>query len=155
MKIKEVKWSRHVEKRSPYSRKWPLGRPRHRWGDINLHYKEIGWEAVDWICLANGRDMCLSHASMVMNLSIPWTVWNFLNRRAAIGFRMTVFLNFVHCPEFWTMVRVQKPSDSECYTSLSELFRFNYWLLKKDWASWSLFLTPCRNYTSTDIPILY
>jgi len=29
--------------------KRPLGRPRHRWKDIRMDLREIGWEGVDWI----------------------------------------------------------------------------------------------------------
>jgi hypothetical protein len=37
--------------------KRPLGRPRHRWEDgIRMNLKEIGWENVDWIQLAQDRD---------------------------------------------------------------------------------------------------
>jgi hypothetical protein len=35
----------------------PLGRPRHRWDDyIRTDLKEIGWNVVDWIHLAQDRD---------------------------------------------------------------------------------------------------
>ena len=34
-----------------------LGRPRHRWEvTIKLDLKEIGWEDMDWIHLAEDRD---------------------------------------------------------------------------------------------------
>jgi hypothetical protein len=37
--------------------KRPLGRPRRRWVDnIKMYLKEIGWDGVDWIELAQGRD---------------------------------------------------------------------------------------------------
>jgi hypothetical protein len=37
--------------------KRPLGRCRHRWEDnIRMDLREIGWEVVDWIHLAQGRD---------------------------------------------------------------------------------------------------
>jgi hypothetical protein len=32
-----------------------LGRPRHRWEDIRLHLRKIGFEVVDWIHLAQNR----------------------------------------------------------------------------------------------------
>jgi hypothetical protein len=32
--------------------KRPHGRPRHKGEDIRMHVIEIGWEGVDWICLA-------------------------------------------------------------------------------------------------------
>ena len=38
-------------------RKRPLGRPRRRWEDnIKMDLKEIGWEDVDWIDVAQDRD---------------------------------------------------------------------------------------------------
>jgi hypothetical protein len=37
--------------------KRPLGRPRHRWeNNIRLDLREIWWEVVDWIYLAQDRD---------------------------------------------------------------------------------------------------
>jgi hypothetical protein len=37
--------------------KRPLGRPRRRWVDsIEMDLKEIGWDGVDWIDMAQDRD---------------------------------------------------------------------------------------------------
>jgi hypothetical protein len=37
--------------------KGPLGRPRHRWQDnTKMDLREIGWEGVDWMHLAQGRN---------------------------------------------------------------------------------------------------
>jgi hypothetical protein len=37
--------------------KRPLGRPKHRWEDnITMDLREIGWEGVDWMHLAQDRD---------------------------------------------------------------------------------------------------
>jgi hypothetical protein len=37
--------------------KRPLGKPRRRWEDnIRINLREIGWEGVDWIYLAQNRD---------------------------------------------------------------------------------------------------
>jgi hypothetical protein len=37
--------------------KRPLGRPRNRWEDnIGMDLRDIGWEGVDWIHLAQDRD---------------------------------------------------------------------------------------------------
>ena len=34
-----------------------LGRPRHRWEDnIKMYLKEVGYDAADWIDLAQDRD---------------------------------------------------------------------------------------------------
>jgi hypothetical protein len=39
--------------------KRPLGRSRHRWEDnIRVDLREIGWKDVDWIHLAQDRDIC-------------------------------------------------------------------------------------------------
>jgi hypothetical protein len=39
------------------SQKRPLGRPRGRWvNNIKMDLREIGWDAVDWISLAEDRD---------------------------------------------------------------------------------------------------
>jgi hypothetical protein len=36
--------------------KRPLGRPRHKWEDnIRMDFRDIGWEVVDWLHLAQGR----------------------------------------------------------------------------------------------------
>jgi hypothetical protein len=38
-------------------RKKPLRRPKHRWKDIiRVNLREIEWEVVDWIHLAQDRD---------------------------------------------------------------------------------------------------
>jgi hypothetical protein len=37
--------------------KRPLGRPRRRWADIiKINRREIGWDGVDWIHVAQDRD---------------------------------------------------------------------------------------------------
>jgi hypothetical protein len=37
--------------------KRPLGRPRRRWVDnIKMDLREIGWDGVDWVDLAQDRD---------------------------------------------------------------------------------------------------
>jgi len=50
----------------------PLGRPRRRWVDnISMVLQEIGCEYMDWIWLAQDRDMWRTFASAVMNLRVP------------------------------------------------------------------------------------
>jgi hypothetical protein len=50
--------------------KRPLGRPRHRWVDnIKMDLKEIGWDGMDWIDLAQDRMFAL--VNMRMNLRVP------------------------------------------------------------------------------------
>jgi hypothetical protein len=49
--------------------KRPFGRPRHQWEDnIKMDLREIGWEGVDWIHLAQDRDQWLTLVNMIMNL---------------------------------------------------------------------------------------
>jgi hypothetical protein len=41
---------------------------RYRWKDIRMDLREIGWEDVDWIHLAQGRDQCQVLVNIVMNM---------------------------------------------------------------------------------------
>jgi hypothetical protein len=41
----------------PEEKRPPLGRPRRRWvDDIIMDFREIGWDGVDWIELAQSKD---------------------------------------------------------------------------------------------------
>jgi hypothetical protein len=52
--------------------KKPLGRPRCRWVDyIKIDLREIGWDGMDWIELAQDRDQWRALLNMVMNLWVP------------------------------------------------------------------------------------
>jgi hypothetical protein len=49
-----------------------LGRPRRRWVDnIKMDLREIGWDAMDWIDLAQSRDYWRALVNKVMNLRFP------------------------------------------------------------------------------------
>jgi hypothetical protein len=49
-----------------------LGRPRRRWGyNIRMDLQEVGCEYMDWIGLAQDRDMWRTLVSAVMNLGVP------------------------------------------------------------------------------------
>ena len=78
-----MRWAGHVarmvEERGVYrvlvgkpeGRK-PLGRPRRRWGyNIRMDLQEVGCEYMDWIGLAQDRDMWRTLVSAVMNLRVP------------------------------------------------------------------------------------
>jgi hypothetical protein len=53
-------------------RKSPLGRPERRWVDnIKIDLREIGWDGVDWIDLAQDRDQWRALVNTVMNLRVP------------------------------------------------------------------------------------
>jgi hypothetical protein len=53
-------------------RRRPLGRPRRRWVDnIKMDLKEIEWDGIDWIDLAQDRDQWGALMNLVMNLRVP------------------------------------------------------------------------------------
>jgi hypothetical protein len=52
--------------------KRPLGRPRRRWVDnIKMDLREIGWDGMYWIDLAQDRDQWTALVNTVMNLRVP------------------------------------------------------------------------------------
>jgi hypothetical protein len=52
--------------------KGQLGRPRRRWVDnIKMDLREIEWDDMDWIDLAEDRDQWRALVNTVMNLRIP------------------------------------------------------------------------------------
>jgi hypothetical protein len=52
--------------------KRPLGRPRRRWIDnIKMDLRDIGWDSMEWIDLAENRDQWRALVNMVMNLPVP------------------------------------------------------------------------------------
>jgi hypothetical protein len=52
--------------------KRPLGGTRRRFVDnIKMDFKEIGWDGMDWIDMAQERDQWRALVGTVMNLGIP------------------------------------------------------------------------------------
>jgi hypothetical protein len=52
--------------------KRPLGRPRRRWMDnIKMDLREIEWDGMDWIDLAQDMDQWRALVNSVMNLQVP------------------------------------------------------------------------------------
>jgi hypothetical protein len=52
--------------------KRPPGRPRRKWMDnIEIDLREIGWDGIDWIDLAQNRDQWRALVNTVMNLRVP------------------------------------------------------------------------------------
>jgi hypothetical protein len=50
----------------------PLGRPRRRWVDnIKMDLRDIGWDGVDWIDMAQDRDQWRTLLNTVLNLRFP------------------------------------------------------------------------------------
>jgi hypothetical protein len=51
--------------------KRPLGRPRCGWVDsIKMDLREIGWDGMDWIDVAQDRDQWGALVNMVINLQV-------------------------------------------------------------------------------------
>jgi hypothetical protein len=49
----------------------PSGRPGRRWMDnIKMDLRDIEWDGIDWIDLAQNRDQWKAPMNMVMNLRI-------------------------------------------------------------------------------------
>jgi hypothetical protein len=49
-----------------------LERPRRRWvNNIKVDFREIGWDNMDWIDVAQDRDKWGAVANTVMNLRVP------------------------------------------------------------------------------------
>jgi hypothetical protein len=79
-------YSMHGEMRNAYEvllgkpeGKRPHGRPRHRWEDnIKMDFREIVFEGIGWMHLAQDRDQMWALVNTVMNLWITKQVWNFL-----------------------------------------------------------------------------
>jgi hypothetical protein len=83
IKSRRMRWvgylSRIGGKRNAYrilvgqlNRKRPLGRPRRKWVDnIKIDLREIGWNGIDWLHLAQGMEQWRALVNTVMNLGVP------------------------------------------------------------------------------------
>ena len=83
IKSKRMRWAEHVarmgEERGVYrvlvgrpEGRRPLGRPSHRCVDnIRMDLQDVGCGYMDWIGLAQDRDMWRTFVSAVMNLRVP------------------------------------------------------------------------------------
>jgi hypothetical protein len=59
--------------------KTPLGRPRCRWEDnIKMNLQEVDCGDIEWIDLAQDRDIWRALVNVVMNLRVPQNAGNFL-----------------------------------------------------------------------------
>jgi hypothetical protein len=82
IKSRRMRWAGHVarmgEERKVYKvlegqpgGKRPLGSPRRRWEDgIRMDLRETGWRSVEWIQLAQDRDLWRVLVNTVMNLRV-------------------------------------------------------------------------------------
>jgi hypothetical protein len=59
--------------------KRPLGRQRRRWVDnIRMDLREIGWDGVDWMDIAQDRGQWRALVNTVLNLRVPLIAGGFL-----------------------------------------------------------------------------
>jgi hypothetical protein len=84
IKSRMLRWAGHVARMGAIRKKCiqrfgqkpegkrPLGRPRYTWEEnIRMDLREIGWECVDWIHLAQSRDQWWAVVNTEMNLRVP------------------------------------------------------------------------------------
>jgi hypothetical protein len=83
MRSRMKRWAGHVARKGAKSiaykilvekpeGKVPLGRARHRCVDnIKIDLREIGWDGMDWIHLAQDRGRWRALVNTVMNLRVP------------------------------------------------------------------------------------
>jgi hypothetical protein len=83
IKSRKMRWAGHVARREPKTNVYRIlvgepegkilqGRPRRRWVDnIKMDFRDIGWDGMDWIDLAQNRDQWRALVNTVMNLRIP------------------------------------------------------------------------------------
>jgi hypothetical protein len=55
-----------------------------------MDFREIGWRGMNWIALAQDRDLWLALVNTVMNLRVPRNAGKFWSRRAPVGFPVNV-----------------------------------------------------------------
>jgi hypothetical protein len=83
IKSRRMRWAEHVARMwakrnacmilvvKPEGKR-PLGRPRRRWVyNIKMDLREIMWDGMDWIDLAQDRDRWKALVNTVMNLRVP------------------------------------------------------------------------------------
>jgi hypothetical protein len=82
-RMRRMRWAGHIarmgEKRNAYrifmgkpEGKRPLGTPRRRRVDnFKIDLREIGWDGMDWIDMAQNRDQWMAFLNTAMNLRVP------------------------------------------------------------------------------------
>jgi hypothetical protein len=85
--------------------KKPLGRPRRRLVDnIKVDLREIGWDDINWIDLAQDRDQWRALVNTIMNLRVPLNVGKFLSSCRIGGFSRRAQLH--DCYVFYKLRRL-------------------------------------------------
>jgi hypothetical protein len=60
--------------------KRPLGRPRRRWVDnVKMDLREMRWDGVDWIDMAQDRDQWRALVNTILNLRVSLNAGKFLS----------------------------------------------------------------------------
>jgi hypothetical protein len=68
-------------------RRRPLRRQRRRWVDnIKMDLRQIGWDGMDWIDLAQDRNQWRALVNTVMDLLVPYNAGKFLSSCTIGGF---------------------------------------------------------------------
>jgi hypothetical protein len=63
--------------------------------NINMNFREIGWNGMNWTDLAQDRDQWRALVNTVMNLRVSLTVGKFLSSCTTGGFSRRVHLHAV------------------------------------------------------------
>jgi hypothetical protein len=82
IKKRRMRWAGHVARMGKMNAyrilvakpegKRPLGRPRRRWvNNIKMDLREIDWDGMDWIDLAQDRDQWRALVNTAMSLRLP------------------------------------------------------------------------------------
>jgi hypothetical protein len=83
IKSRRMRWAEHVARMGEEKKnacrilvgqpegKRSIVRQRRRWmNNIKIDYSEIGWDGMDWIDLAQGRDQWRARVNAVINLRV-------------------------------------------------------------------------------------
>jgi hypothetical protein len=71
----------------------PLGRQRRGWVDsITMDFRDIGWDGIDWIDVAQDRDQWMALVNTLMYLRVPYHAGNFLRKCTIASFSRTTQL---------------------------------------------------------------
>jgi hypothetical protein len=97
IKSRKIRWAGHVARMEENGNaygifvgypegKRPLGKPRRSWMDeIKMNLRDIEWDGVDMVDLAQDRDQRRALVNTVMNLRVPRNFGKFLSSCETVG----------------------------------------------------------------------